>query len=240
MPRTNEADGAAKQEALVAFAKRSGMKIAGPQRHGQRQLHRRYLHHLRQSFQPGEKPQSRARTQSGNMCATVFRIARRAGVNFSQVINTGNEASVELSVPPRPASRRRSAHDIGAICYVEELRGGPEVPRRRRAGSARPGKLPGRSTRSAPAKKGAPRGGHPLAQPCRVGRDSRPAYDAAAISRAPGWPAPASCRGAWPTSPYPAHAGRTGIAGSNCAILSDLGAAGAILAGRAERSPGPR
>ena len=52
------------------------------------------------------------------------RVERRAGVAFSQVINTGNEASVELAdyldhLADDPATS-------AALCYIEELRDGPK------------------------------------------------------------------------------------------------------------------
>src|SRR5579863_3852809 len=90
---TNEAEGQALQDALLAFAEASGMKIAGPNCMGNANFTNQIFTTFGQSFQPGETAGSTALlTQSGNMCATVFRSAKRAGVAFSHVINTGNEA----------------------------------------------------------------------------------------------------------------------------------------------------
>src|SRR4029453_2437264 len=120
---TNEADGAAKQEALAAFARASGMKIAGPNAMGNVNFSAGIFTTFGQTFQPGD-PAGRTAlvTQSGNMCATLFRIARRAGVRFSQVIHTGNEASVELSDYLDHLADDPNTNS--ALCYIEELRDG--------------------------------------------------------------------------------------------------------------------
>ncbi len=120
---TGEPEGAARQTALIEFAKSSGMKIAGPNAMGNANFTDAIFTTFGQSFQPGEPAGSTALvTQSGNMCATLFRLARRAGVTFSHVINTGNEASVELSdyldwLADDPETQ-------SALCYIEELRDG--------------------------------------------------------------------------------------------------------------------
>ena len=115
---TNEPEGAAKQAELVAFARASGMKIAGPNCMGNANFTDGVFTTFGVSFQPGEPAGNTALlTQSGNMCATVFRTARRAGVTFSHVINTGNEASVDFSdyldhLAGDPATQ-------AAVCYIE-------------------------------------------------------------------------------------------------------------------------
>ena len=122
---TNEPEGAAKQTALVEFTQRTGMKVAGPNCMGNANFTDAIFTTFGQSFQPGEPAGNTALlTQSGNMCATVYRMARRAGVTFSQVINTGNEASVDFSdyldyLASDPAT-------TSAVCYIEELRDGPK------------------------------------------------------------------------------------------------------------------
>ncbi len=122
---TNESGRAAKQEALVQFARRTGMIVAGPNCMGNANFTDAIFTTFGQSFQPGEPAGDTALlTQSGNMCATVFRMARRAGVTFSHVINTGNEASVDFCdyldhLAEDPATR-------SAVCYIEELRDGPK------------------------------------------------------------------------------------------------------------------
>ena len=120
---TNEPDGIAKQAELLAFAQSSGMLVAGPNCMGNANFTDAIFTSFGQSFQPGEPAGSTALlTQSGNMCATVFRMAKRAGVTFSHVINTGNEAAVEFS------DYLDFLADDGAtqsaVCYIEEMRDG--------------------------------------------------------------------------------------------------------------------
>ena len=75
---TNESDGIAKQAELLAFAKRSRMKVAGPNAMGNANFTDGIFTTFGQSFQPGEPAGNTALlTQSGNMCATVFRLAKR-------------------------------------------------------------------------------------------------------------------------------------------------------------------
>jgi acetate---CoA ligase (ADP-forming) len=122
---TNEPEGLARQEALTTFVQRTGMKVAGPNAMGNVNFSKGLFTTFGQSFQPGEPAGNTALvTQSGNMCATVFRIAKRAGVTFSQVINTGNEASVELSDYLDHLADDPST--TSALCYIEELRNGPK------------------------------------------------------------------------------------------------------------------
>ena len=122
---TNEADGQAKQDELIAFTTRTGMKVAGPNCMGNANFTDAIFTTFGQSFQPGEVAGNTALlTQSGNMCATVFRMARRAGVTFSHVINTGNEASVDFSDYLDYLAGDDGTH--AAVCYIEELRDGPK------------------------------------------------------------------------------------------------------------------
>ncbi len=117
------AQGQRRQAELAAFAERTGMPIAGPNCMGNAHLQSGIFTTFGTSFQPGDAPGAAALvTQSGNMCATIYRIARRFGVNFNHVINTGNEAGVELT-----DYLRFLADDPGtdsALCYVEGLRDG--------------------------------------------------------------------------------------------------------------------
>src|ERR1700712_2461023 len=122
---TNEAEGIAKQAELSAFARRSGMQVAGPNCMGNANLTDGIFTTFGQSFQPGEPAGSTALlTQSGNMCATVFRMARRAGVKFGHVINTGNEAAVDFSDYLGYLATDDATQ--AAVRYVEELRNGPK------------------------------------------------------------------------------------------------------------------
>ena len=216
---TNEAEGQAKQDELTAFARRSGMQIAGPNCMGNANFSAAIFTTFGQSFQPGEPAGSTALlTQSGNMCATVFRMARRAGVTFSQVINTGNEASVEFSdyldyLASDPAT-------TSAVCYIEELRNGPKflaaAAKFRAAGKLLGVYKVGASEKGAEATRS-----HTAA----LAGDTA-AYDAA-FARA--GVARAGSLAELADLAY-LHTIGDKIGGGNCAVLSISGAAGAILA----------
>ncbi len=216
---TSEAEGIAKQAELIEFANRTGMKVAGPNAMGNANFTDQIFTTFGQSFQPGERPGNTALvTQSGNMCATVFRIARRAGVTFSHVINTGNEASVELS-----DYLEYLADDAGtasALCYIEELRNGPKflkaAARFRAAGKLLAVFKVGASEKGAEAARS-----HTAA----LAGDSA-AYDAA-FARA-GVARAGELTGLADLAYL--HKFGDKIGGGNCAILSISGAAGAILA----------
>jgi acyl-CoA synthetase (NDP forming) len=121
---TNKPEGIARQENLAAFAKRSGMRVAGPNCMGNANLTDRIFTTFGTSVRPGDPAGDTALlTQSGNICATIYRTARRAGVNFGQVINTGNEADVDFS--DYLDFLAEDAATGAVLCYIEELRNGP-------------------------------------------------------------------------------------------------------------------
>lgn len=125
---TNKPEGLAKQEALTAFANRTGMHIAGPNCMGNANFTDGVFTTFGTSFRPGDPAGSTALlTQSGNMCATIYRIARRAGVAFSHVINTGNEANVEFADYLEFLAEDPNTNS--ALCYIEELRDGAKFLR---------------------------------------------------------------------------------------------------------------
>ncbi len=216
---TNEAEGRARQDELATFARQSGMAIAGPNCMGNANFTDGIFTAFGVSFQPGEPAGSIALlTQSGNMCATVFRMARRAGVAFSHVINTGNEAAVEFSdylqfLADDPAT-------TAVLCYIEELRNGPAFLRAA-AALRRKGKLlavykVGTSEKGAEATRS-----HTAAL---AGNAS--AYDAAFVRAGV---ARATELSGLADLAY-LHTLGNKCAGSRCAILTVSGAAGAILA----------
>ncbi len=216
---TNEAEGAGRQAALEAFAQSSGMAIAGPNAMGNANFTDAVFTTFGQSFQPGEPAGNTALvTQSGNMCAVLFRYAKRSGVAFSHVINTGNEAAISLAdyldwLADDPATN-------SAICYVEELRDGPAflaaAAKFRSAGKLLAVFKVGASEKGAEATRS-----HTAAL-----AGNAAAYDAAfaraGIARA----------GSLSELADLAYLHTLGhkIAGSNAAILGISGAAGAILA----------
>lgn len=216
---TNEPEGAARQAALEAFAHASGMAIAGPNAMGNANFTDAVFTTFGQSFQPGEPSGSTALvTQSGNMCAVLFRYARRSGVTFSHVINTGNEAATGLAdylswLADDPATQ-------SAICYVEELRDGPAflaaAAKFRSAGKLLALFKVGASEKGAEATRS-----HTAAL-----AGNAAAYDAA-FARA--GVARAGTLSELADLAY-LHSLGGKIAGSNAAILGISGAAGAILA----------
>lgn len=221
---TNEADGIAKQTDLVAFAERSGMQVAGPNCMGNANFTDGIFTAFGQSFQPGEPAGSTALlTQSGNMCATVFRMAKRAGVTFSHVINTGNEAAVEFSDYLDFLAGDDATQ--AAVCYIEELRNGPKflaaAARFKAAGKLLAVYKVGASEKGAEATRS-----HTAA----LAGDTA-AYDAAfahaGVARAGELSALADLAYLHSVS---LCEGAGTIGGANCAILSVSGAAGAILA----------
>ena len=215
---TNEVEGIARQAELTAFARRSGMKVAGPNCMGNANLTAGIFTTFGQSFQPDEPAGGTALlTQSGNICATVFRMARRAGVEFSQIINTGNEAAVDFSdyldhLADDPATE-------AAVCYIEELRDGPKflaaAAKFRAAGKLLAVYKVGASEKGAAAARS-----HTAA----LAGDSA-AYDAA-FARA-GVARAGELSGLADLAYLHTLGGKIG--GANCAILSISGAAGAIL-----------
>lgn len=215
---TNEIEGAARQAELTAFARQSGMKVAGPNAMGNANFKEAVFTTFGQSFQPGEVAGDTALlTQSGNMCATIFRVAKRSGVRFGHVINTGNEAAVEFSeyldfLADDPGTR-------SAICYVEQLRNGPgflaSAAKFRAAGKLLAVYRAGASEKGAEATRS-----HTAA----LAGDTA-AYDAA-FERA--GVARIAEFGGLADLAY-LHTLGDGIGGANCAILSISGAAGAIL-----------
>jgi acetate---CoA ligase (ADP-forming) len=215
---TNEAEGIARQEALTAFTKRTGMRVAGPNCMGNANFNDNIFTTFGTSFQPGDPAGSTALlTQSGNMCATVYRMARRAGVAFSHVINTGNEADVDFA--DYLAFLAEDPATDAALCYIEELRDGAAFLKAAAAFRAA-GKLltvykVGASEKGAEAARS-----HTAA----LAGDSA-AYDAAFAATGV---ARATELGGLADLAY-LHGFGTKIAGNSCAILSVSGAAGAIL-----------
>ncbi len=216
---TNEAAGRARQAELSAFAQRSGMKIAGPNCMGNANFTDGVFTTFGRSFQPGHPAGATALlTQSGNLCATLYRMGWRAGVAFSHVINTGNEACLEFSEYLEYLAQDEATKC--AICYVEGLRDGPAFLRAAAQFRAT-GKLlaiykVGVSERGAAASRS-----HTAA----LAGDAaayHASFEAAGVARVQELSELGDL----------AHLHTLGdkIGGSRCAILSVSGAAGAILA----------
>ncbi|KWR74631.1 acetate--CoA ligase family protein [Cupriavidus sp. IDO] len=118
--------GIARQAALTAFARESGMAIAGPNCMGLANLTTRAITAFATTFRafpPQDGPGTVSLlTQSGNVCAIVYATGRQMDVGFHQFINTGNEACLDyadyldfLADDPQTGS---------VVGYVEGLRNG--------------------------------------------------------------------------------------------------------------------
>ncbi|WP_353235031.1 acetate--CoA ligase family protein [Diaphorobacter ruginosibacter] len=114
------------QDELEAFVATTDMVVAGPNAMGfanlNSQVHTNFASVFNTSpMQPGNGSVSLL-TQSGNVCAAVYAIARRLGVEFSHFINTGNEACVDFA----QYLEYLAQDDFTEVCmgYIEELRDG--------------------------------------------------------------------------------------------------------------------
>lgn len=121
------AKGAALQAELEAYVATTDMVVAGPNLMGFANLNTQAHTNFASVFntapmQPGRGSVSLL-TQSGNVCAAVYAIARRLGVEFSHFINTGNEACVDFA----QYLQYLAQDDDTEVCigYIEELRDGP-------------------------------------------------------------------------------------------------------------------
>ncbi|PLP98458.1 acetate--CoA ligase family protein [Cupriavidus pauculus] len=119
--------GAALQRTVEAFARDSGMLVAGPNCMGFANLNTHAYTAFASVFKTAPRQEGRGRvsllTQSGNVCAAVFAIARELDVPFSQFINTGNEACIDFSAYLDYLAE--DAQTDAVIGYIEELRDGP-------------------------------------------------------------------------------------------------------------------
>ena len=92
------AEGAALQEAVVQFAARTGMLVSGPNCLGHANLKQPSFPTFLRMFKPPPPPGPVAMVaQSGNMLSVLGRAGRERGLRFSYMVNTGNEACLELS-----------------------------------------------------------------------------------------------------------------------------------------------
>ncbi len=119
--------GAALQAELEAFVATTDMVVAGPNAMGFANLNTQAHTNFASVFNTAPMQQGPGRvsllTQSGNVCAAVYAIARRLGVDFSHFINTGNEACVDFAQYLEYLAQD-DATEVG-IGYIEELRDGP-------------------------------------------------------------------------------------------------------------------
>ncbi len=118
--------GAALQAELSAYVATTDMVVAGPNAMGFANLNTQAHTNFASVFNTAPMQAGRGSvsllTQSGNVCAAVYAIARRLGVKFSHFINTGNEACVDFSQYLEYLAQD-DATDV-TIGYIEELRDG--------------------------------------------------------------------------------------------------------------------
>ena len=121
------AAGAALQAEMEAFVASTEMVVAGPNAMGFANLNTQAHTNFASVFNTAPMQSGPGRvsllTQSGNVCAAVYAIARRLGVTFSHFINTGNEACVDFAEYLEYLAQD-DATEVG-IGYIEELRDGP-------------------------------------------------------------------------------------------------------------------
>ena len=118
------AEGAALQEAVVQFAARTGMLVSGPNCLGHANLKQPSFPTFLRMFKPPPPPGPVAMVaQSGNMLSVLGRAGRERGLRFSYMVNTGNEACLELS---HFLQHFAADPDTQAVVgYVEQVRDGP-------------------------------------------------------------------------------------------------------------------
>ena len=118
--------GLALQDELEAFAKVSGMVIAGPNCMGFANLNLNAFTAFASVFKnvPAQTVPGRVSlvTQSGNVCSAVFALIRQLGIPVSHFINTGNEACVEYAEYLEFLAQDEQTDCV--IGYIEQLRDG--------------------------------------------------------------------------------------------------------------------
>lgn len=118
--------GAALQAELEAYVATTDLVVAGPNAMGfanlNTQAHTNFASVFNTAPMQSGKGSVSLLTQSGNVCAAVYAIARRLGVEFSHFINTGNEACVDFSQYLEYLAQDDTTEV--AMGYIEELRDG--------------------------------------------------------------------------------------------------------------------
>ncbi|MBS0610485.1 MAG: CoA-binding protein, partial [Proteobacteria bacterium] len=121
------AQGAALQAELQAYVAGTDLVVAGPNAMGfanlNTQAHTNFASVFNTAPMQSGSGSVSLLTQSGNVCAAVYAIARRLDLGFSHFINTGNEACVDFAQYLEYLAQDAATE----VCmgYVEELRDGP-------------------------------------------------------------------------------------------------------------------
>src|SRR5690606_8544914 len=117
-------EGTRLQRELEEFSAASGMLVAGPNCMGfanlNTQAHTAFASVFKTAPMQQEPGLVSLLTQSGNVCAAVYALARRQGLPFSQFINTGNEACIDFSEYLEYLAR--DEHTEIVLGYIEQLR----------------------------------------------------------------------------------------------------------------------
>lgn len=115
------------QEELEAFARESGMVVAGPNCMGLANLNTQAHTAFASVFNTAPMQEGRGYvsllTQSGNVCAAVYALLRRLDLPVSQFINTGNEACVDFAEYLEFLADDPDTEVV--LGYIEQLRDGP-------------------------------------------------------------------------------------------------------------------
>lgn len=124
-------EGARLQQELEAFAAESGMAVAGPNCMGFANLNTQAYTAFASVFKtaPAQTGPGKVSllTQSGNVCAAVYAIARRLDLPFSHFINTGNEACLDFSQYLEYLAADPQTEIV--LGYIEQLRDGERFKR---------------------------------------------------------------------------------------------------------------
>lgn len=123
--------GARLQDDLEHFARETGMPVAGPNCMGFANLNTQAYTAFASVFKTAERQSepgiASLLTQSGNVCAAVYALARQRGVPFSHFINTGNEACIDFSEYLEYLAADDRTQIV--LSYIEQLRDGPRFVR---------------------------------------------------------------------------------------------------------------
>lgn len=124
-------EGARLQDELEAFVAESGMAVAGPNCMGFANLNTQAYTAFASVFKtaPAQTGPGKVSllTQSGNVCAAVYAIARRLDLPFSHFINTGNEACLDFSQYLEYLAADPQTEIV--LGYIEQLRDGDRFKR---------------------------------------------------------------------------------------------------------------
>lgn len=124
-------EGARLQDELEAFVAESGMAVAGPNCMGFANLNTQAYTAFASVFKtaPAQTGPGKVSllTQSGNVCAAVYAIARRLDLPFSHFINTGNEACLDFSQYLEYLAADPQTEFV--LGYIEQLRDGDRFKR---------------------------------------------------------------------------------------------------------------